>query len=80
MTITRIATAPMPWGTLVRGDAERCWPHRKGSRKGDMLGVLKRPLGAANACAAGDEVTIQTHGHILALDGPVLLEQGRIRR
>lgn len=65
--ITRTATEPMPWGVQVRGDATTCWQHRKGMRRGELLGVLKRPMGAANECEAGQTVEIKTDGHVLAL-------------
>lgn len=81
-TIPRVAAEAMPWGVQVRGDADTAWRHRKGSRKGELLGVLKRPIGAANECAAGDAITIQTDGHVLALvDGQpvsVILRAGKV--
>jgi hypothetical protein len=63
-TIKAIADETMPYGVFVVFDKGRCKFDPTSDGRG---GVLKRPSGNRNDCSAGENVTIQTDGGVLAL-------------
>lgn len=80
--IKAIATVEMPYGTYVEVD-------REGAARPDPTfecrgGVVRRPPGPSNNCAAGEALKIATEGPIQCLSSwglniSIVLEKGRVK-